>query len=106
LNKFHNGVRNIAAIGLKIGYPTVASVPHSVARGYKNILSVSLATDYTFDKAQKIKDYLKNPGAFAASAPAPAKGKDAAPAKAAEKAPVKEAPKEESDGDMGFGLFD
>jgi len=106
LNKFHGGVRNIASIGLKIGYPTIASLPHSIARGYKNVLAVSLATDYTFDKAQKLKDYLKNPGAFAAQAPAaqaPAKG-----AKEADK-PKKEEKKEEkevSDEDMGFGLFD
>jgi len=110
LAKFHSGVRNIAAIGLKIGYPTVASLPHSIARGYKNVLSVSLATDYTFPKAQKIKDFLANPGAFAAQAPpkgkdaAPPKGKDAAPPKE-EKKP-KDEPKEEEEEEMGFGLFD
>jgi len=106
LAKFHNGVRNIASIGLKIGYPTIASLPHSIARGYKNVLSVSLATEYTFEKAQKIKDYLKNPGAFAAAAPA---ATQAAPAKGKEAAPKKEEKKEEkaeSDEDMGFGLFD
>jgi len=107
LEKFHSGVRNIACVGLKIGYPTIASLPHSIARGYKNVLAVSLGTEYTFDKAQKIKDYLKNPGAFAAQAPAatqaPAKGaKEAAPAKVEKK----EEPKAESDEDMGFGLFD
>jgi len=69
LAKFHRGVRNIASLSLAIGVPTVASLPHSIARGYKNILSVSLATDYTFDKAQKVKDYLANPTAFATSAP-------------------------------------
>jgi len=105
LNKFHSGVRNIAAIGLQIGYPTVASLPHSIARGYKNVLAVSLATEYTFPKAQKLKDYLANPGAFAAAAPAQhaAPAKAAAPAKEEKK---KEEKKEESDEDMGFGLFD
>jgi len=107
LDKFHNGVRNIACIGLKIGYPTVASLPHSIARGYKNVLSVSLATEYTFPKAQKLKDYLANPGAFAAQAPAATKapaagGKEAAP----KEEKKKEEKKEESDEDMGFGLFD
>jgi len=108
LSKFHGGVRNIACIGLRIGYPTIASLPHSIARGYKNVLSVSLATDYTFDKAQKLKDYLKNPSAFAApaatqAAPAAAKGgKEAAP----KKEEKKEEAKPESDEDMGFGLFD
>jgi large subunit ribosomal protein LP0 len=104
LNKFHNGVRNVACIGLQIGYPTIASLPHSIARGYKNVLAVSLATDYTFPKAQKIKDYLKNPGAFAAApaAQAPAKGAE----KAAPKKEEKKEEKPESDEDMGFGLFD
>jgi len=107
IRKFHSGVRNIAAIGLKIGYPTIASLPHSIAKGYKNVLSVSLATEYTFAKAQKIKDFLANPNAFAAAAPKEAaapKGKEAAPKKEEKK---KEEPKEEEeDADMGFGLFD
>jgi len=105
LAKFHSGVRNIASLGLQIGYPTVASLPHSIARGYKNVLSVSLATEYTFDKAQKLKDYLKNPSAFAAAAPAPAPAKGGAK-EAPKKEPVKEEKKAESDEDMGFGLFD
>jgi len=53
LNKFAKGVSNIAAIGLAIGYPTIATIPHSLTRGFKNILSISLATDYTFAHAQK-----------------------------------------------------
>jgi len=109
LKKFSTGVRNIAAVSLQVGLPTIASLPHSIARGYKNVLAVSLATEYTFDKAQKIKDYLANPTAFAAvSAPAhtsaPAKGGEAAkPAKEEKK---KEEEKAQSDEDMGFGLFD
>jgi len=104
--QFHAGVKNIAALGLQIGYPTIASLPHSIARGYKNVLAVSLATEYTFPKAQKLKDYLANPTAFATVAPAKEapKGKPAAPAKE-EKKKVEEE-KKESDEDMGFGLFD
>ena len=29
------GIRNIAALSLKIGYPTIASVPHSIINGMK-----------------------------------------------------------------------
>jgi len=110
LDKFNAGVRNVASLGLQIGVPSIASLPHSIARGFKNVLSVSLATQYTFEKAQKVKDFLANPGAFAASAPAPA-AKGGAPAKGAPaaKAPKedpKEEKKEQSDDDMGFGLFD
>jgi len=100
--KFREGVKNIAAIGLAVGYPTVASVPHSVIRGYKNLLSIAVETSYTFKQAEKVKAYLADPSAFAVAAPttsaAPA-AKEAAPAK-------KEEPKEEEDEDMGFGLFD
>jgi large subunit ribosomal protein LP0 len=108
LGRFHAGVRNIASLGLQIGYPTIASLPHSIARGYKNVLAVSLGTEYTFDKAQKLKDYLANPTAFAVTAPAqPAKGgKEPAPAAKQEKEKPKVEEKAESDEDMGFGLFD
>lgn len=99
--KFGKGVKNIASIGLKIGYPTVASVPHSIARGYKNVMATSLAIDYTISATESIKKFLENPEAFAAAAPAPA----ATGGEAAKEAP-KEEPKEESDEDMGFGLFD
>jgi len=104
LKKFQNGVRNIASVSLQVGIPTAASLPHSIARGFKNVLAISLGTEYTFEKAQKIKDYLKNPGAFAASSG------PAAPAKSAAKVETKVAPKEEpkevSDEDMGMSLFD
>jgi len=108
LARFHAGVRNIASLGLQIGYPTIASLPHSIARGYKNVLAVSLGTEYTFDKAQKLKDYLANPTAFAVTAPTqPAKGgKEPAPAAKPEKEKPKVEEKAESDEDMGFGLFD
>jgi len=112
LSKFTAGVQRIAALSLKIGYPTLASVPHLIVEGYKNVCAVSLATDYTFKGTEKMKEYLKNPSAFAVAAPAPVK---AAPAVAAKSAPVKkEEPKKEEkpepeeveDDDMGFGLFD
>jgi len=103
--KFKKGVSNIAALSLAIGHPTVASIPHSIVRGYKNILAISLATNYTFPRAQKVKDILANPGKFAAPAPAAAA---AAPKKEEKKKeePKKkeEAPPEEED--LGFGLFD
>jgi large subunit ribosomal protein LP0 len=105
-NKFMEGVKNVAAISLKIGYPTVASAPHSIANGFKNLLAIAAATNIEFEQCKQLKEYLKNPGKFAAAA-APA----AAPAAKAETkaaaAPKKEEKKEESgDEDMGFGLFD
>lgn len=48
-------IARVAAASLELGYPTLASIPHSVVNGYKNVLAVSVATDYTFPLAQKVK---------------------------------------------------
>jgi len=102
--RFLEGVRNIASVCLEIGYPTLASVPHSVINGYKKVLAVAVETDYSFPLADKVKAFLADPSAFAAvAAPAAAAATAAAPAAAKEE--VKEE-SEESDDDMGFGLFD
>jgi len=103
VSKFRNGVKNVAAVSLAIGYPTVASLPHLVINGYKNVLSISLATDYTIKQAEALKAYLANPSAFAVATTTAAPTK-AAPVK--EEKPKKEEPKEEEDDDMGLGLFD
>jgi len=104
LAEFASGVKTIAAISLAINFPTIASVAHSFVNSYKNVLAISLATDYEFEGSAKIKEYLANPEAFAAAA-APA-ASEAAPA-AAEAAPAaKEEEEEDSDASMGMGLFD
>jgi len=102
IERFLTGIKTIASISLALNYPTVVSVVHSLVNAYKNVLAVSLATEYTFDGAEKIKEMLENPEAFAVAA-APT---EAAPTAAAAKEEEKEEEKEESDDDMGFGLFD
>ncbi|MEE6504215.1 hypothetical protein FKM82_005100 [Ascaphus truei] len=101
--RFLEGVRNVASICLQIGYPTVASVPHSVINGYKRVLAVAVETDYSFPLADKVKAFLADPTAFVVAAPVAvaAAAPSAAPAK--EEKPEES---EESDDDMGFGLFD
>lgn len=108
LAKFVAGVQRVAALCLASGYPTVASVPHSIINGYKRVIAVSLATDYTIKATEKMKAYLENPEAFAVAAPAaaaPAAASSAAAPAAAAAAAAPE-PEEEEDDDMGFGLFD
>jgi len=102
--KFQAGVANLAAVCLEIGYPTIASVPHSIANGFRNLLALAATTDVEFKEATTIKEYIKDPSKFAVAA-APA----AAAATEVKEAPKKEEKKEESeseDDDMGFGLFD
>ncbi|KAM3172952.1 60S acidic ribosomal protein P0 [Hymenolepis weldensis] len=110
LEKFGRIANNITAISLGIGYPTFASVGHMIADGFRNLLALSVATDYTFKESEQIKEYLADPSKFAAAAPAvveaavPAAA--TAPTKAAEETKKEESEEEESDEDMGFNLFD
>lgn len=103
--RFMQGVANIASVSLAIGYPTVASVPHSVVNGFKNLLAVAAVTDISFKEAETMKEILADPSKLAALAAA---ATAAAPAAAEEKKEEakKEESEEESDDDMGFGLFD
>jgi large subunit ribosomal protein LP0 len=103
IERFLAGIKTIAAISLALNYPTIVSVVHSLVNAYKNLLAVSLATDYTFEGAEKVKEYLANPEAFAAAAPAATESTAAAEAPKEEKEEEKE---DESEDDMGFGLFD
>jgi len=103
--KFLAGVRNVAAVSLAIGYPTVASAPHSLVNGLKNMIAIACETDIEFKEAEKAKEYLKDPSKFvstAAAAPVPV----AAAGKAESKKEEKKEESEEEDDDMGFGLFD
>ena len=100
-DKFMAGVANVAAVSLAIGYPTMASAPHSIANGMKNLLAIAAVTEITFKEAEMLKEFLADPSKFAAAAPVAAAA-DAAPAAAAKV----EEEEEEEDDDMGFGLFD
>jgi len=109
--KFIEGAAIVTMTCLGIGYPTAASVPHMVSNAFRNLLAVAVETDYTFKEAEQIKDMLANPEKFAALA-APVAAAAAAPTEAAAPAAEEAAPaakdesEEESDDDMGFGLFD
>uniref|UniRef100_A0A8C6QRI4 Large ribosomal subunit protein uL10 n=1 Tax=Nannospalax galili TaxID=1026970 RepID=A0A8C6QRI4_NANGA len=96
----HESVCNVASICLQIGYPTLASVPHSIINGYKSVLALSVETDYTFPLAEKVKAFLADPSVFVAAATTAA---PADPAAAPAKVGAKEE-SEESNEDMGFGL--
>jgi len=104
LEKFFVGVRNVAALSLAVHQPTLASLPHIFANATKNLISISLATDYTFKQSEPFKKYLENPDAFKSES------KEEEPEKEEEEEPEKEADKEEekdeeSDGAIGGGLF-
>jgi len=111
LARFQRGINNIAAVSLQVGYPTKASIPHSIANAFKKLLAVAAATEVTFKEAETVKEYLADPTKFAAAVAAPSAGgaPSAAAAAASSTAPAakkEEEKEEESDEDMGFGLFE
>lgn len=99
---FLAAIKTIATVSLAVNYPTIPAVGHSIVNHYKNVLAVSIATEYTFEGSEAIKDRLANPDAYAAAAPTAA-AESTTEAAAEDK---EEEEEEESDDDMGFGLFD
>jgi len=100
--RFMEGVVNLACVSLAMGYPTIASVPHIIVGGFKNLLAIAASTEIEFKEAATIKEFLADPSKFvvaAAATEAPAAEEAKEEAKAASES-------EEEDEDMGFGLFD
>jgi len=101
--RFAEAIQKVAAISLQIGYPTQASIPHSIGNAFKALVSVTVNLDnYSFAKADSYKAFLANPSAFASAAPAAAA---AAAAPAAAKAPEKPKEEEVDALDGGMDMF-
>jgi len=106
--RFQQGVNNVAAVSLEIGYPTKASIPHSIINGFKNLLAVAAETDVKFREAEQLKEYLKDPSKFAvavSAAAAPKTGGAAAPAAPAASESKKKEEKEEEESDEEEGMM-
>eukprot|EP01040_Poterioochromonas_malhamensis_P017816 gene17816-20601_t len=87
--RFMDAVGRVAAISLVLGYPTQASLPHSIAGAFKHLVAITVGLDnYTFEKADPYKKFLADPSAFAvAAAPAAGAASAGAAAPAAEEKP-------------------
>ncbi|KAF4318237.1 hypothetical protein BBO99_00004702 [Phytophthora kernoviae] len=95
--KFVAGLRNVAAVSLALGFPTLASIPHSIANAFKDLVAIAVECEtFSFEKAEPFKAFLADPSAFAVAAPAGGAG-------AAEEKKV-EAVVEEEEVDMGGGM--
>jgi len=110
--RFIEGAAIVTMVSLAIGYPTKASVPHMITNAFRNLLAISVETDYTFKESAVIKELMSDPTKLLALAAAAAEVEDA-PAAAApveEEAPAAKSSESEaensSDDDMGFSLFD
>jgi len=106
IEKFATGVSMVTSLSLAISYPTLAAAPHMFINGYKNVLAIAIATEYSFPQAEQAKEFLKDPSKFAAAFAAVAAPESGAAPAAPAKEEEKEEPAEVSDDDMGFSLFD
>lgn len=60
IERFLTGIKTIAALSLALNYPTIVSVMHTLVNSYKNLIAVSLATDYTFEGSAKVREFSSN----------------------------------------------
>jgi len=106
LGKFFNGVNKLACVSLAVGVPNAATLPHSFGRAIKYAVALAVETEITFEIAQKYKDYLSDPAAYAAEHGLSAGGATGGGAAAAAPEPEPEPEEEEEEEDLGFSLFD
>jgi len=100
--KLASGITAVAALSLGAGYPTLASLPHSLSNAFKHCVAIALETEFSFEKAEAWKEFMANPGAFL---PAGGAGGGGGGGGAAAEAPKEESEKEESVGGAG-GMFE
>jgi len=100
-SQFYEALNVLAALSLAAGYPTQASVPHSMVNAYKALLAVTIELEnYTFEQADEVEEYLKDPSKFAGSG-----GGGGGDAGGAAEAVVEEEEEEEEAPQGGGGLF-
>jgi len=105
LSIYNKALNSIAALSLRVSFPTAASIPHSVIAGFKNLLAVSLSSEYSFPASEKLKHALANRDSFV-PAHVSTEACSSSGITSVATSTVEEAKAEESDEEMGFGLFD
>jgi len=99
------GISNVTAISLGAGIPTAASLPLTVTDAFKNLLAVSVATNYEFTEfnGAKLRQDAKD-GKLGGGAAAPAAASAPAAAAGGSKPAAAKAPEpEEEEDDVGLG---
>merc|ERR1719330_810072 len=72
IQKFLAGVANMAAFSRELGIPTEAGLPHAFGNAFKNIAALVADIDFEFKEVETVKEFLKDPEAYAAANPAAA----------------------------------
>merc|ERR1719464_2151314 len=69
IQKFLNGVANMAAFSREIGIPTEAGLPHAFGNAFRNVAALVADIDFTFKEVEPVKQFLEDPDAYAAANP-------------------------------------
>jgi len=101
MRKLLSGMRTIAALSMAVGHPTSASVPHTMINVFKNVVALSLATEFATEETKEWITLLNDPEALKAAMEANAKGGDD---DSEEEEDEDEEEEEESEGGFG-GMF-
>lgn len=68
--RFTEALSAVASISLELGYPTQASIPHSIGNAFKACVAVAIGLDnFTFEEAKPFAAFLADPSAFQTVAP-------------------------------------
>lgn len=70
VGKFSQALSAVAAISLQLGYPTQASIPHSIGNAFKACVAIVVGLEsFTFEEAKPFQAFLADPSAFQSAAP-------------------------------------
>lgn len=59
MGRFADALKVVASISLSCGYPTMASMPHSIGNAFRTCVAITCGLDtYSFPEAKKYKDLL------------------------------------------------
>jgi len=109
------GLANVSGLSMELNIPIQATMSSFIGEAFKNLLSISIESNYNFTQSEKVKEYLKNPSKFQSTAtttttseqPKKEAGKKDEKKKEEKKEePKKEEPKKEEEDDGLAGGFD
>jgi large subunit ribosomal protein LP0 len=67
---FSRALSAVASISLQLGYPTMASIPHSIGNAFKACVAVVVGLEsFTFEEAKPFQAFLADPSAFQTAGP-------------------------------------
>ena len=58
MKRLSDGIAQIACLSLALHWPSVASAPHLLINGYKNLVAISLASDYCIEQVKDVRGLI------------------------------------------------